>query len=135
MISYVEQIRLIIYFLIFGYFIGCTYDTLKFFINKINIVFHYVLESVYWVIILVIAYHYIIKVQKGFINIYTIIFYILGLLFYYVVFRKWHFNTLKNIANYFNKFIKKILKEMFFSDEIIKGLKKLKKIKKVNKKT
>ena len=131
MISYIEQIKLIIYFIIFGSFLGVTLDTIKYIIKNENIIVRYVLEFIYWVIILLIAYLYIVRVQNGFINIYTIIFYILGFTSYYLILSSSHHNIIDKGIYIYNRYIKKIIKELFYSREIfsfIKGI--FKKIKK-----
>lgn len=139
MISYIEQIKLIIYFIIFGSFLGVTLDTIKYIIKNENIFVRYVLELIYWVIILLIAYLYIVKVQNGFINIYTIIFYIFGFIAYYLLISSSHHNVIDNGIYIYNKYIKNIIKELFYSKELFKFIrgifKRIKKIKFFSKKT
>ncbi len=139
MISYLEQIKLIIYFLIFGAFLGVTLDTIKYIIKNENIIVRYVLEILYWGIILIIAYLYIVKVQEGFINIYTIIFYIGGFILYYLLISQSHHNVIDKGIYIYNKYIKKILIDLLYPKELMHILmrlfKKIKKIKFFSKKT
>lgn len=139
MISYTEQIKLIIYFIIFGSFLGVTLDTIKYITKNENILVRYVLEIIYWAIILLIAYLYIVKVQNGFINIYTIFFYIFGFVGYYLLISGSHHNVIDKGIYIYNKYIKSIIRELFYSKELFKFLmiifKRIKKIKFFSKKT
>ncbi len=119
MISYIIQIKLIFYFILYGGFVGVTFDTMKYITKEIGFLLKYVLELIYWVIIMIITYYYIINVQKGFINIYTIVFYMLGFISYYVVLSETHQNRIKLLINCYQKYLKKILLEVLFSKEII----------------
>ena len=132
MISYIEQIRLIIYFIIFGSFLGVTLDTIKYIIKNENIIVRYGQECIYWVILLLIAYLYIVKVQNGFVNIYTIVFYILGFSSYYLLISNSHHNVIDKGIYVFNKYIKNIIIELFYPKEILKFIKRcFKRIKKI----
>ena len=128
MIPYTEQIRLICYFVIFGLFVGATFDTLKYAIQNYVLLIRYVLEIIYWGIILIITYYYIINVQKGFINFYTVIFYVLGFISYYLILSQTHQERLEIMKNIYKKYLKDLIIEILIPIELFKVvIKKFKK--------
>jgi len=130
MIPYTEQIKLICYFIIYGLFLGITFDTFKYLIRNYIFVIRCVLEFIYWGIILIITYYYVIKIQNGFINLYTIIFYLFGFISYYLVISQTHLKRIELIKKIYGKYIKKYITCALFPIDIIKGfIKVIRKIK------
>ena len=106
MIPVSEQIKIIIYYLLFGMFIGVTFDTLKLLTKKRKLYLKYILETIYWLSLIYIASLYIIKNTSHYITLYVVIIFILGIYLYYLLLSKSNKNNIYEVLPYISKFLK-----------------------------
>lgn len=113
MISLFEQFLIIIHCFLIGLFLGITYDSLTIITGNKKILIKYIIELGYWFLIIFIVIKYIIQNVNYSIRIYSIIFFILGTLVYYLTLAKKHririYIFLYFYKNKLNPFLKKIL--------------------------
>ncbi|HHX00605.1 MAG TPA: hypothetical protein GX740_04815 [Acholeplasmataceae bacterium] len=78
MISFREQVILIIYFLIFGMFLGAMFDILHYFLRRVKVkqIISYIIELIFWICMVIIACLYMLKVSEGYLTIYTFLFFL-----------------------------------------------------------
>ena len=80
MISAAEQVKIIIFYIIFGIFIGITFDTLRILTfndkTKKRLILSYFCEITYWILISYICTLFIIKNTSHYITIYSILFFV-----------------------------------------------------------
>lgn len=107
MISFRDQVILVIYFLIFGMFLSAMFDILHYFLRKfkLKLVLSYIIESIFWILMVVIACLYMLKVSDGYLSIYTFGFFFLGVVIYTYFLR----DNFKNNLNLFVVFIGRII--------------------------
>ena len=90
MIPLSNQLLIIIHCLLIGLFLGISYDSISIVLNnklkKKNIIICYIIELVYWFLIVYLVSKYIIKNINYQIRIYTIVFFIFGIILYYLIF-------------------------------------------------
>lgn len=138
MISFREQVILIVYFLIFGMFLSAMFDMLHYFLRKLKmrLIPSYIIQIIFWIGMVIISCLYMLKVSEGYLTIYTFGFFFLGVVIYTYLLR----NDFKNnmnlfvlyIAKVFNKFKKTIIllvypKEvLFFIKKVVRFMKKIK---------
>ena len=106
MIPVSEQIKIIIYYLLFGMFIGVTFDTLKLLTKNRKLYLKYILETIYWISLIYIASLYIIKNTSHYITLYVVIIFILGIYLYYLLLSKSNKNNIYEVLPYISKFLK-----------------------------
>lgn len=138
MISFREQVILIIYFLIFGMFLGAMFDILHYFLRKfkVKLIYSYIIELIFWIGMVIISCLYMLKISEGYLTIYTFGFFFIGVVIYLYLLRD---DFKKNINSFvifigrvYNKYKKIIIyliypKEVFIViRKIIRRLKKLK---------
>lgn len=139
MISLYEQVLIIIHCFIIGLFLGITYDSLNVINNVIcnkksfkSLIIKYIIELCYWFLIVFITIKYIIKNINYQIRVYTVLFFIIGVIIYYQFLAKKHRIRLYFIVyllkNKINPFLKKVLlpSELFCFFKNIKLFKNLK---------
>lgn len=100
MITGIEQVKLIILYILLGMFIAITFDTFICIIRndktKTKLIISYILELIYWVLIIYISSLYIIKNTSLYISLYGIFFFVLGTFIYYSFLHKSFSTTLYN---------------------------------------
>lgn len=106
MIPVSEQIKIIIYYLLFGMFIGVTFDTLKLLTKNRKLYLKYILETIYWISLIYIASLFIIKNTSHYITLYVVIIFILGIYLYYLLLSKSNKNNIYEVLPYISKFLK-----------------------------
>ena len=138
MISFREQVILIVYFLIFGMFLSAMFDMLHYFLRKLKIklIPSYIIQSLFWIGMVIIACLYMLKVSDGYLTIYTFGFFFLGVVIYTYLLRdefKKNINLVViYIAKVFNKYKKTVIllvypKEVFVViKRVVKWIKKSK---------
>lgn len=113
MISATEQIRIIILYILFGIFIGITFDSLKMltFNNKTKRmqIISYIIEVIYWVVISYICALFIIKNTSIYITVYSILFFVIGIFIYYSLLQKSYNKNFTYIKKYCKNIISKII--------------------------
>ena len=88
MINFWTQSYILIYFISFGIFLGLCIDcflflTIKLF--KLNIFLKYVLEIVFWLIIIIVQYITLLKISMYNYQSYSFIYTLLGLIIYVIL--------------------------------------------------
>lgn len=135
MYSIKEQIAIIIYFLIFGIFTISFYTIISFFLNKTKIkkIFLYIIEFGFWCLLTYLASMYLLSSTKGYLPLYGICFFIVGIVIYMYLLDKRLKNDLERLYKLFSflyKKTRKIWSIILIPKEIIDLLKKIKKKKK-----
>jgi len=112
MISFREQIILIIYFLMFGMFLSAMFDMLHYFLRKLKIkqVFSYFVEFIFWMAMVIIACLYMLKVSDGYLTVYTFCFFFLGVVIYTYLLRSDFKKNIDLVVLHIGKFINKYIK-------------------------
>lgn len=90
MMSFKEQVILIIYFLIFGMFLGAMFDILHYFLGKLKLklIISYIIEFIYWIGLVITSCLYMLKVSEGYLTIYAFFFFFIGFLIYLYLLRE-----------------------------------------------
>lgn len=122
MISAAEQVKIIIFYIIFGIFIGITFDTLRILTSndktKKRLILSYFCEITYWILISYICTLFIIKNTSHYITIYSILFFVIGIFIYYSLLQKGYqknfLNIKKQIVRIFKMLIPLLLPLEFF---------------------
>ena len=113
MISATEQIKIIILYIIFGTFIGITFDSLKIltFNNRTKRmqIISYIIEVIYWIVITYICALFIIKNTSIYITVYSILFFVIGIFIYYSILQKSYNKNFTHIKKYCKDIITKII--------------------------
>lgn len=136
-----EEISIIIYLILFGIYLVSTYDLilqiekwLKF--KKIKT---YLLEIIFNILQILITIRFSSKIANGYIPVYFILFFIIGVVIYYYTSRKLFIKQIRKSLDFYKSKepkIKKFFKECIYSEEIAKNVKKnLKRYKKIFTKT
>lgn len=140
MISFREQVILIVYFLIFGMFLSAMFDMLHYFLRKfkIELIPSYIIQSIFWIAMVVIACLYMLKVSEGYLTIYTFGFFFIGVVIYSLLLREEFRRNINLVVVYiskvFNKFKKTIIlliypKEVFVvTKKVVRWLRKSKRL-------
>lgn len=119
-----EQLLIIFYYLLLGTFCAITYDTLKIIIKKIPLFFRYLIEFLYWLLLIYMITIFIIKNIYGYVRIYTILFFVIGITLYYLFLAKKYIIQLNKIIIVFKNKILPIIIFISFPKEIIILIKK-----------
>jgi len=116
MLSFQEQIVLIVYFLIFGMFLGAMYDILHYFLSKVKLklIVSYLIELIYWIFLVIIACLYMIKISEGYLTIYAFLFFFIGVVIYSSLMRANFKKNLEMVVIYIRKVWKKIKKTILY---------------------
>jgi len=130
MITFREQVQLIVYFSLFGMFLAVMYDLLNYYLNKIkiNLILGYVIQFIYWLGLVLLVCLYVYKVSDGYITIYTFGFFILGILIHIYFFSDGFTKDIARVDDWMYKLYKKIKKTLIiivFPKEVISVIKKL----------
>lgn len=87
MINALEQLKLIILYILLGIFSTICFDTFRFFIfsnkSKKRLILSYLLEILFWIFIIYINYIFIINNTSEYITIYSILLLFFGVFLYY----------------------------------------------------
>ena len=81
--SFYEQLIMIIYFILYGIFLIISYDILNYYLAKIKSKYLYhAIEVAFWVIMIFISLIFMQRISKGYIPLYTFLFFIVGIIIY-----------------------------------------------------
>lgn len=125
-----EEINVLIYLIIYGIFIISTYDSVLYFSNHLinKKCIRIIIEIIYCIIQLIIAYIFSYNLADGYIPIYFILLIVVGVYSYILFFKKRLFNILdyilKNIIKH-KKLIKWLLVNLIYSPSLINTIKKV----------
>lgn len=130
MYTFYEQLVMIIYFILYGMFLIISYDILNYYLNKLVIrkLIYYLVEAIYWVVIIIISLLFMLRVTKGYIPLYTFLFFIVGIIIYLLYIQKSFLVDLKRFDLIFSKILVKIIKVIWnfiFPKEVFFSFKKL----------
>lgn len=123
MITFRDQIILIIYFSLFGMFLAVMYDILNFYLNKfkVRLIIGYIIQLVYWIGLVVLACLFMLKVSDGYLTIYTFGFFLLGILIHFYFFSKGFYEDLNRADRWMTKLYnrcKKVFIVIVFPKEV-----------------
>lgn len=123
MITFKNQLALVVYFTLFGIFLAATYDILHYYLRrwKVKAALGYVIQSIYWLGMMFVACLYAFRVSEGLISIYTFFFFFAGGLIYRALLRFGLHSDLERFSRGARKaygFIKKWLSELVYSREL-----------------
>ena len=118
-----EQVAIILYFLIFGIFTVTMYRIFSYFINKTRKkkVFKYIIELLFWMLLIYFSSRYLLVSTKGNIPLYGILFYILGIAIYFILLDKSMYVNLDFIGRY----LLIVIQELLYSKEVMIVVKKI----------
>lgn len=124
MINFKEQVILIIYFLIFGMFLGAMFDILHYFLKRIKLkqIISYFIQLVFWMFMVVIICLYMLRISGGYFTIYSFLFFFLGIVIYNIFLRKNFLINLNRFATQSLKIyrrLKKIIIVIVFPKEVV----------------
>lgn len=134
MTSLYEQILLIFHYLLIGFFFGISYDSLDIVLEKKRLLVKYLIEAIFWIIIISIITIYIIKNVNGYIRLYSILFFILGVVLYYLLLAKKHQTRMRILCYFWKKKITPIIVLIIYPKEVVHLIKKIFKRKQKNEK-
>lgn len=129
-LSFYEQLVLIIYFTFFGMFLIISYDVLFFYFDKckLKVYLRHIIESLYWVIMIIISCFFMLRTSKGYLPLYTFLFYLTGIIIYLAFFKKSFLNDYSLFDKVISKIITKLfkfIKYIFFPKEVYLVIKKI----------
>ncbi len=127
-----EQVALIIYFLVFGVFSITVYTIFSFFLNKFKVkkIISYPLELGFWIFLTYLAVKYLLKTTHGYLPLYGVCFYIIGIIIYLYLLDKMFKEDLERVYQFFKIFFqksKKLWTDVLLPLEVFKIFKKNKK--------
>lgn len=133
MISFRDQVILIIYFLIYGMFLSAMYDALQFYLNKTKLkkLLIYFIQAIFWIIMVIISCLYMLEVSSGYLTIYTFGCFFLGVFLHFYLL---HSRFVKDLANFQSvlskifKRLKQIIIILVFPKEVFQFIQKIIKI-------
>jgi|GEM_PF-756261 len=137
MISFREQVILIIYFLIFGMFLGAMFDILHYFLRRVKVkqIISYIIELIFWICMVIIACLYMLKVSEGYLTIYTFLFFFIGVVIYVYLLREDFKKNINSVVIFIGKIYRKYKKTIYlliYPKEVFLFIKKaFRKIKKL----
>lgn len=140
MMSFKEQVILIIYFLIFGMFLGAMFDILHYFLGKLKpkLIVSYIIEFIYWIGLVITSCLYMLKVSEGYLTIYAFLFFFIGFLIYLYLLRGDFKKNLNSFVLFIVKVYKKSKKTILFliypKEVFVFIFKIIRKIQRINKK-
>ncbi len=121
MINALEQLKIIFLYILLGLFVSTTFDSFSFLVKGIKLIFKYILELIYWILVTYISVSFIIKNTAHYITLYSILFFIIGVFIYYCLISK-HYLKHLNILKSSGKKIVLFLYPILFPLEIWKVL-------------
>ncbi|HEY8444935.1 MAG TPA: spore cortex biosynthesis protein YabQ [Bacilli bacterium] len=129
-----KQLEMAIKFILLGLFISIFLDVIAVFNFKKKIP-QMIIQILFWIGMTFIICNAVLVISKGYLPIYTFLFFLLGYFLYILFLKKQFIKTLENIISFLRKNKEKILM-YFFPLEVYKFIKKLiksvcKKIKKI----
>ena len=131
MIPLYTQCLIILHCYLIGLFLGITYDSISIILKNKKIIVRYLIEIIYWFLITFITIRYIINNINYAIRLYTIIFFIIGIISYYYLLAKPHRIRLYFLIYLIKNKINPILKNTLLPTSLFVFIKNLlKKIKK-----
>src|SRR5690554_3396928 len=115
MISFREQVILIIYFLIFGMFLGAMFDILHYFLRRVKVkqIISYIIELIFWICMVIIACLYMLKVSEGYLTIYTFLFFFIGVVIYVYLLREDFKKNINSVVIFIGKIYRKYKKTIY----------------------
>ncbi len=125
-----EEIYVAVYLIMYGIYLISTYDLLIYYSNKLirKRFWRIIIETIFCMFQLIIAYYFSYKLASGYIPIYFILFVIIGC-YIYIIFLKKRFRRILNkflqIIKKHNKVIKYSLLSLFFSRTIVNIIRKV----------
>ena len=134
MIPFFEQIKYIIYFLLFGMFIAIMYDFLHFYLKKyrVKLLLSYPIQLIYWIGLVYLACIYMLKITEGYLTIYTYGFFLIGVIIHMIFLSKRFVRDITRLDQYLNIIYQKAKmvfiiiifpKEVYwFVSKVIKGI-------------
>ncbi len=108
MYTLMEQITMIVYFIILGMFITIMFDTINAFFSKKALI-NYIVQVVFWIIMILICLKSVDKISDGHLPIYIILFFIVGYFIYVKLLKKKYIETLNKIKSRKRKIVLIIL--------------------------
>lgn len=103
MITAFEQFKIIIYYILFGMFIACTFDFLGLLTYKSKLFMKYIYQLIYWICLIYIATIYIINNTSHYITLYSIFLFITGIIIYYSFIANYNKSNILIIIPYLKK--------------------------------
>lgn len=130
MISFRDQIILIIYFLLYGMFLSAIYDVLQFYLNKTRLkkILIYFIQVIFWILLVFISCLYMLEVSSGYLTIYTFGCFFLGVLLHFYFLHSRFVIDLTNFQMFFSKIYKRLKKTIIilvFPKEVFQFIKKI----------
>lgn len=121
--TFFEQLQMAIKFVLLGIFLCIMLDFIAIY-NFKKKVFNIIIQILFWLAMTYLICHAVLKISKGYLPLYTFLFFLLGY-FLYVKFLKRDFiNTLLKTKSIIKKNKQKILM-FFYSHEVITAIKKI----------
>ncbi len=116
-----EEVRIIVYLIIFGIFILSTYDSIYYLTERLKKFSKNLIRIVYSVLIIYITYEFAYKLAYGYVPIHYVLFLTIGF-FIYLFFRKKYFISIKILNKIYQKWkmlIKKIVLFLVYPQVVI----------------
>lgn len=123
MITALEQVKIIILYALLGLFVSSTFDTFCFLVKGLKLIIRYILELLYWCLIIYISSIFIIRNTSHYITLYSILFFIIGVFLYYCLISK-HYHKNLSLLKKSGKKIILVLYPLLFPLELCKLLHK-----------
>lgn len=123
--SFYEQLIMIIYFILYGIFLIISYDILNYYLAKIKSKYLYhAIEVAFWVIMIFISLIFMQRISKGYIPLYTFLFFIVGIIIYITFIQESFIQDLTRFDLIISKILVKIIKVLWYIIFPIEVLKK-----------
>lgn len=108
-----DELYIILYLVMYSLFVCATFDIIHLFTVDLRKAYKYLIEQIYWLIMIVLAFKFSFLLMKGYIPPYFYLFFILGYIIYILFCRKNFMKINRKIMGYVkNKKTKKLM--MFF---------------------
>jgi hypothetical protein len=80
MITFCNQVILVVYFLLYGMFLAVLYDILNFYLNKfkVKLIVGYIIQFIVWSGLVLLSCLFMLEVSDGYLTIYTFAFFVFG---------------------------------------------------------
>ena len=116
---------MIIYFILYGIFLIISYDILNYYLAKIKSKYLYhAIEVAFWVIMIFISLIFMQRISKGYIPLYTFLFFIVGIIIYITFIQESFIQDLTRFDLIISKILVKIIKVLWYIIFPIEVLKK-----------
>lgn len=123
--SFYEQLIMIIYFILYGIFLIISYDILNYYLAKIKSKYLYhAIEVAFWVSMIFISLIFMQRISKGYIPLYTFLFFIVGIIIYITFIQESFIQDLTRFDLIISKILVKIIKVLWYIIFPIEVLKK-----------